>query len=937
MSTDRFALVASLTNSQDFRSENGLYSLIQAQYDAALRNPPWETTDSFDIDDRPKKKRRVTDRWYYEPVPGTGPATQANASSELPEPRSPKSQFASQSTTGRNTRTSSPNRISSPLSSPRSVTPEPPSDFFLHKEPVLEPTITRRQTRSSIALLSSSSHSLHSQTSRSSSVFTTDDNSKEAHSQSDSSAPSCSGKAEDTASISEHEQELQCPSSPPVAPQEDVPKDDPPLSQQSTTRTLPNLKGRDLFDSMVWSDPFTTSIFYMFISSLREKIQNEVTSTTKTHAFLRVLRDGGRLVRNYTQNIDCLEEREGLCTDLVRGTGNRSRFSSTQQRQPRPEFIQSDSPHSGGVEVVLLHGSLAVLRCGICAKVCPWIDGRRESTLAGFAPDCPSCAECSIKRSDRGRRGLAIGRLRPDIVLYGEEHPHASLISPLITHDLSLGPDFLLIMGTSLKVHGLKVMVKEFAKAVHSRGGKVVFVNQTKPPESTWGEFIDYWVEWDCDEWVVDLYERRGDIWLPQGSQVEPDSRRKSTSDTKLPSSRPSNPVSQRDCKRNAAFLTFHILDSLGQNLDSNGNTAARRIYWPLSLPVNPRTAPSTVRADGSKPLLAPPPRKALPVTKTSSQGNTKKRKSCPSALEDKGVPKSSVNTEWEKIRKLAPGLPEKPPEPPRIAMADVLRNRNFSTNLLFRRSFGNNDFPNIPGIERMNLVTHPPFGTTIPIHTPRSITKPVDSRPITHSYGTRASARLSEISGDRAVNVDEIPRPIASRRPVKEKSNAQLPSPSPLQRTINANGIGPAEDPITIQQNANPTLQSHSPVDNVTFLSTSRTFLPAVVVTKVGSFTATISNAITKLYPSTHSSPPQVQEKISVEGSVFRSPASRSENANAVANEQPPTPPTSDPLSPRDQRIKRLGSIDSILDSPSQSGNWSFSQEQEFYDAMEE
>jgi len=39
--------------------------MIQAQYDAALRNPPWESRDEYDIDDRPKKKRR---RWYYEVV-----------------------------------------------------------------------------------------------------------------------------------------------------------------------------------------------------------------------------------------------------------------------------------------------------------------------------------------------------------------------------------------------------------------------------------------------------------------------------------------------------------------------------------------------------------------------------------------------------------------------------------------------------------------------------------------------------------------------------------------------------------------------------------------------------------------------------------------------------------------------------------------------------
>ncbi|EHK22881.1 hypothetical protein TrVGV298_002167 [Trichoderma virens] len=36
----------------------------------------------------------------------------------------------------------------------------------------------------------------------------------------------------------------------------------------------------------------------------------------------------------------------------------------------------------------------------------------------------------------------------------------------------------------------LHAMVREFAKTVHSKGGKVVFVNFTKPPESSWGDML---------------------------------------------------------------------------------------------------------------------------------------------------------------------------------------------------------------------------------------------------------------------------------------------------------------------------------------------------------------------------------------------------------------------------------------------------------------
>ncbi|KAF7903769.1 uncharacterized protein EAF01_006818 [Botrytis porri] len=359
-------------------------------------------------------------------------------------------------------------------------------------------------------------------------------------------------------------------------------------SQSSSSRTLPNLKGKDLFDSVIWSDPFSTSIFYMFISNFRRRIKNDVKSTTTTHQFIRSLRDNGRLVRNYTQNIDCLEEREGLTTDLELGAGDRTRFQTKIQGKSltagTDERGGKETPPATGVECVLLHGSLRKLRCGVCSKLTSWDEEDRETTtMAGSAPDCPSCISSSISRQDKGRRGLAVGRLRPDIVLYGEEHPHANLVGPLIIHDLKLGPDVLLILGTSLRVHGLKIMVKEFAQAVHARGGSVIFVNQTKPPESQWGDVIDYWVEWDCDAWVLDLKERRSDIWQPYtnvtqnvASKDPVPSKQRNPSD-KIP---PYRPQCKRDDKTNAVHFTFKILDDLRKLKDAEGNGSVRPMYW---------------------------------------------------------------------------------------------------------------------------------------------------------------------------------------------------------------------------------------------------------------------------------------------------------------------------------------------------------------------
>jgi len=513
---------------------------------------------------------------------------------------------------------------------------------------------------------------------------------------------------------------------------------------------------------MVWKDPFTTSIFYMFITKFRQTIQQEVTTLSPTHQFIRTLRDAGKLVRNYTQNIDCLEERMDLCTDLERGPGNRARFSSRVQREHRPTDIKRDSAHDGGVECVQLHGSLVALRCQVCGKGCSWDASREATTLSGYAPDCPSCQEYSNQRAGKGRRGIAVGRLRPDIVLYGEEHPSAGLVGPIITHDLGLNPDVLLILGTSLRVHGLKVMVREFAKAVHSRGGKVVFVNKTKPPESTWGDVIDYWVGWDCDAWVKDLKARRGEIWLPQGklheenrlrreSAMEARSKKESALDIKPERKKGPRPQCVRDDKMNGVYVTFKILDLLGALTDSDGNMSIRPVYWPN----NARKSTGTANQDAAdsvaaisvsklkQELLKPAiptskKRKSLPVPQTSTHlANTsqprKPRKSCPPIRSIEKDDTSYIAATWEKIRKVAPSLSEKPPASGRIALEELSANMSplmktyvniYPTE--YRKTYFGARVP-LP-----NLITHPPSGLTIPMHTPKR-------SPPKHAYSTRA------------------------------------------------------------------------------------------------------------------------------------------------------------------------------------------------------
>lgn len=310
-------------------------------------------------------------------------------------------------------------------------------------------------------------------------------------------------------------------------------------------------KGKDCFDSMIWRDQSSTAVFYKFIASLRKTIHNDVRHASVTHRFIRTIRDQKRLVRCYTQNIDGLEEREGLSVDLTRGKGNRARFTRKMMERPRASPGASlDQRVAGGCEVVQLHGDLAQLRCTLCQQTCQWNTSLHDHhLLKGRAPRCDSCDTTSMLRQVQGKRGTRVGSLRPNVVLYGEEHPSADIVGDITTHDLSLSPDMLVILGTSLHVHGLKTLVREFAKSVHDRPkkrGKVVFVNLTRPAESVWKDIIDYWVEMDCDDWVEKMRKCRPDIWQVQGqlalpvrkaAQTTPSKRREANKENEIPDS----------------------------------------------------------------------------------------------------------------------------------------------------------------------------------------------------------------------------------------------------------------------------------------------------------------------------------------------------------------------------------------------------------------
>ena len=142
----------------------------------------------------------------------------------------------------------------------------------------------------------------------------------------------------------------------------------------------------------------------------------------------------------------------------------------------------------------------------------------------------------------RSARALKVGTLRPAIVLYDEPHPLGDDIGTIQTADIARKPDMLIIMGTSLKVHGFKKLVKDFARTVHesapppfassgsplkkhakSFAGKVIFVNKTAPG-SEWDGIIDYHVAGETDRWcekvIEDWKKARPSDWEVQKTLV---------------------------------------------------------------------------------------------------------------------------------------------------------------------------------------------------------------------------------------------------------------------------------------------------------------------------------------------------------------------------------------------------------------------------------
>ncbi|KAJ5656016.1 NAD-dependent protein deacetylase hst4 [Penicillium longicatenatum] len=240
-----------------------------------------------------------------------------------------------------------------------------------------------------------------------------------------------------------------------------------------------NLKasGKLLFDAAVYQDDALTAPFHELVRSLN--IESEKTTPTKFHQMLARLGKENRLKRLYTQNIDGIET------------------SMAPLQTEIPLNIKGRWPVT-----IQLHGSIQKMVCQKCRFTS---DLDPNMFLETDPPECGECAENDRARRIAEQRSHGVGRLRPRIVLYNEHNPDEEAITSVMNSDVKSRPRVLVVAGTSLKIPGVRRLVKSLCAVIRTRkDGVTMFINNEPPVGKEFENCFDLIVQGSTDQ-VADL------------------------------------------------------------------------------------------------------------------------------------------------------------------------------------------------------------------------------------------------------------------------------------------------------------------------------------------------------------------------------------------------------------------------------------------------
>jgi NAD-dependent histone deacetylase SIR2 len=232
--------------------------------------------------------------------------------------------------------------------------------------------------------------------------------------------------------------------------------------------------GKDLFDASVYQDDSSTSTFHDMVRSLSQKTKG--AEPTLFHHLIATLAQQGRLLRLYSQNVD------GIDTSLP------------------PLKTEVPFPKKGPwPKTVQLHGGLDFMVCSKCHELA---DFDAEKFNGPVPPACDRCRVNDEVRQVAEKRSHGIGCLRPRMVLYNEHNPDAEAIGSCTSADLRTRPDAVIVAGTTLKVPGVRRIVREMCAVVRDRrDGVAIWINND--PEPVGKDLANSWdivVKGPCDE-----------------------------------------------------------------------------------------------------------------------------------------------------------------------------------------------------------------------------------------------------------------------------------------------------------------------------------------------------------------------------------------------------------------------------------------------------
>ncbi|GME91458.1 unnamed protein product [[Candida] boidinii] len=272
-----------------------------------------------------------------------------------------------------------------------------------------------------------------------------------------------------------------------------------PSSSSSSSSSSSKGSGKQLFDYNLFRSKELISKFHDMIKNLYSMSLN--CKPTNFHHYLDSISKDDRLLRLYTQNIDCLESQlPNLQTITPLNSNTVSSLNTNSKIKNYPTTIQ-------------VHGNVQLLSCSKCQFITEMNPKYFDNLMHTdeIHPSCPECTDLNYVREIAGKRKQVVGILRPRIVLYNEFHPDGEIIGEISTFDLKKRPDCLIVVGTTLKIPGIRRLVKEMARVVHSNNGYVIWINIDEPSMSIvdYVEFFDLIVVGDCQKIpdIVNKYE----------------------------------------------------------------------------------------------------------------------------------------------------------------------------------------------------------------------------------------------------------------------------------------------------------------------------------------------------------------------------------------------------------------------------------------------